>query len=48
LGYHEVFFIAAQLQAAVDPQAENPASINIWPVFSNPKQVPSEDPMTLE
>ncbi|KAH8594577.1 fungal-specific transcription factor domain-containing protein [Bisporella sp. PMI_857] len=48
LSFQDVLFVASQLQAPIDPEAQNPATINIWPVFSNPSQEFLEDPQLLK
>ena len=48
LDFHDVLRVASQLQAPIDPQAQNPATINVWPVFANPSDQHFDDPMMLK
>ncbi|KFZ01294.1 hypothetical protein V500_00809 [Pseudogymnoascus sp. VKM F-4518 (FW-2643)] len=48
LGFQDILFVASQLHAPINPEAQNPATINIWPLFPNPQQEPLRDPMSLK
>jgi hypothetical protein len=38
--------VASQLQAPIDPQAQYPATIDVWPVCAKPKEEFFDDHMS--
>lgn len=48
LSFQDVLCVASQLQSPIDPQVQNPATINVWPVFANSNEDFFEDHMILK